>query len=112
MCVLATSLFAVSISGVFCAIYWDMWREANDYNEKISESSSYSSEISAYDRCGAVPEIEGDKEDLSTGWSTILAFNSILYLGLSVFTLLCFIGAACQPLICGAVLGHCCGGCA
>ena len=100
-----------------------MWQDATDFNEKAesvdletktttlaeNETSNLKGvEISPYDRCGA--EIGLGVE--STKWSTILAFNSVLYLCLAVFTVICFIGATCQPLICGAVLGHCCGGCA
>ncbi len=47
---------------------------------------------------------------LDTRWSLVLAMNSILYLCLSVFTVLMLVGALWWPLACGGSIGHCCGG--
>ena len=40
----------------------------------------------------------------------VLALNTILYLSLSLFTLLMLVGALWWPLACGGSVGHCCGG--
>ena len=32
-CIFAICFLTIAISVAFCAVYWDMWTEATDYND-------------------------------------------------------------------------------
>ena len=64
------------MSLTWCSVYWSMWTEAQDYNDKIVEASGGSDSDMPYDKCGN--QIGEDSAGLETKWSVILAFNSIL----------------------------------
>ena len=103
ICVLLAYLMVLAISVIFCVMYWQLWSDAIDYNDK-AEKLGYTSSVSAYNRCG-YPE----ERAVNTKWSAIYIFNSILYLCLSTFTILLLVGAIKWQLLCSGCLGHCLG---
>ena len=100
------AVMCLAISGTYTGLYWDMWSEAQDYDD-LAATVGYTGSVPAYDLCG---NMDADTID-GTQWSVILAFNSILYLCLSISTLCLFLGSFFPPLLCCGICGHCFGGC-
>ena len=108
----ATVTMAISV--VFCALYWRLWNKADEFNESAFRQG-YSGSVQAFDRCNSwTIFLQNQNVDerllLDTKWSLVIVLNTIMYLSLSVFTLLMLVGALWWPLACGGSVGHCCGG--
>ena len=95
-------LTCIALSATYCGLYWSMWNEASEYSLKM-ELAGYRGDIPAYDTCG---DTEGKT---NTKWSVIFAFNSILYLLMTISTVLMLLSyiepklwvlASCGP-VCG-----------
>ena len=102
------TVMALAISGSWCGLYWSMWSEAQDYNDD-AEKIGYKGDTPAYDMCGLMGAADPEYD---TKWTVLLAFNSILFLSLSICTLLLFLGSFFPPLLCCGCCGHTFGGCA
>ena len=100
------SIFAIVVTGSFCGVYWGMWTEAQDYNDKIVESNVGSDSDMPYDKCGS--QTGEDSAGLDTKWSVILAFNSILYLIFAISHLFILLSNLFKPLFYIGCCGICC----
>ena len=101
-CLFGFGLIPLIISAVFCGVYWDMWADAQENNDDFPDLPDGRL---AFDTCGGTA-------DLDTKWTTLLAFNSILYLILSILTLLIMLGYFLAPLMYVGGIAHSCGCCA
>ncbi len=102
------------MTATFCGLYWKMWAEANEYDDKKFEINGVSVK---YDSCGGFLKnsqngLNGEGYPIDTQWSVILAFNSILNLILTVLVLLMCLGSVFAPIMCLTSCGTCFGNCA
>ena len=104
-CVCCCGVMTLAMSATWCGLYWSMWTEAGEFNDDAAKVGYKNDSIDAYDTCG---DFAGET---NTQWSVILAFNAILYLVLSICTVLLIIGSVFPPLLCCGCLGHTFGGC-
>ena len=101
------------ISFTFCGLYWGMWTQAQDANDHFSGilPAVYTDDYPYYDTCGGGILLETTDYSL-TGWGVILAYASILYLILGIFTVCLALSFYVNIFACCAVCGHCWGQCA
>ena len=121
--VLGFSVLPLTVTLTFCGIYWYMWVEAHELNKFNENMFGPEEEVSVYDQCqlvdaksavstflgalGLSVSVQPEKADVTdTQWSVILAFNSILYMALSIATALLVIGAWYWPFLVAGTLGH------
>ena len=105
----------LTIAATFCGVYWTMWTQAQDF-DRAGDAMGMSN---YYDSCGSlgslgrVESLEsqgGSTVEMNTKWSVVLAFNSILYLLLTITTLSIVLGSCFMPALVFAACGICCGG--
>ena len=108
----------LTIAATFCGVYWTMWTQAQDFDRAgvAMGKSNY------YDSCGSLGSLgnlgsleslgsqAGYMLEMNTKWSVVLAFNSILYLLLTITTLSIVLGSCFMPALAFAACGLCCGG--
>ena len=92
MCAMGFGIIPLAVTAVYCGLYWEMWADSQDekYDREING-------VPVFDTCGIV---DGD-----TQWTTLLAFNSILYLIMSILTILIMLSYFVPVL---ALIGGCC----
>ena len=91
-------------------MYWGMWALAQKADSEFSDKLPYvfTDDYPYYDSCGRGGYLQVTGYSL-TGWSVILAYASILYLLLGIFTL-CLMASLYFPIFgCCALCGHCFG---
>ena len=95
-CTLSSSLISVP----FCIFYLYLWQQAIDFND---QESDWKGDGEPYDRCTIKDSTEAP---LNTNWTLVFAYNSFLYMGLSLMSLLIWLGIWSWPLrIFGTVSG-------
>jgi len=124
MCLFGFGLIPLIITACWCGFYWDMWADAMTMNENPEVNG-----VLPYDACpvaaaaafgnfaGALGDLDlgrGLQSDavMDTQWTTLLAFNSILYLLFSIFIVCLMISYFVGPFVYIGACGLCCSGCA
>ena len=98
LCVGVFGLLCLGFSGSWCGYNWLMLDEAKAYMRE-QESMGYRFDVNAYDTCGL-----SSPGDFDTNWTFMFAINGIVYLVLSVCTVILFIGSFVPPLLsCGFI---------
>ena len=116
MCLFGFGLIPLIITACWCGFYWDMWADAMTINElELPEKDKNG--VLPYDAClGAADEGLGRGLQsgfvMDTQWTTLLAFNSILYLLFSIFIVCLMISYFVGPFVYIGACGLCCSGCA
>ena len=104
-------------AAVICGVYWGWMNKANEYDDKVQ---GWQSDISAFDTCGGLFELQTNSDGsfqpnfIDTKWSVLLAFNSFFFLVHCIMTFLVILGATgiLWPCCILGGCGHCFGGCA
>ena len=102
MCTCTCTLLPLGFSIGLASVYARMWHEANSYN--ADDKFANASIANQYD-LGA-SHGGGNAESNETNWSQVLAINSLLYLALSLFSIISCIGTYCEPLVLLGGFGH------
>ena len=99
------SVLPLAIAASFASFYWIMWTQSI----KLDEFKSNYGQTLTYDRCVADPyalHLDYSASTLDTQWSFLLAFNSILYVCLGLFTLFLCSSSLLRPCIIAGACGH------
>ena len=101
MCVIGFGMLPLIIVAVWCGVYWDMWADAMENN---SDNPELPDGTLPYDSCGMV--------GVDTQWTTLLAFNSILYLIMAICIVCLMLSVFLAPCFFVGACGLCCSSCA